>query len=258
VRGEARVGPVEVELVAPPGHHARRERRLALRERDGHREVGDRDEGLALGLALDDDPQRHGLDAAGGEPAPDLVPEQLRDLVADQAVDDAPGLLGADAVLRDLAGLLDRARDRGLRDLVELGAVEGGVRRLLLQQLVQVPADRLALAVGVGREVDGVGLLREPRELGDRFLLAGNDPVVRLVVLRAVDRDAFSVEIANVAVAGRDLEVLSEELAEGPGLCGRFDDDQRARHWNRHDATPVKPPAVTGGPATSRSHALNC
>ena len=52
-------------------------------------------------------------------------------------------------------------------------------------------------------------------ELGDRLLLAGDDPVVRLVVLRPVDRDALPVEVAHVAVAGGDLEVLAEELPEG-------------------------------------------
>ena len=105
---------------------------------------------------------------------------------------------------------------RGLRDLVELGAVERGLRRLLLQQLVQVPADRLALAVGVGGEEDAVGLAwRAATSSATVFSLPGHDPVVGLVVLRAVDRDALLLEIAHVAVAGGDLEVLAEELAEG-------------------------------------------
>ena len=249
-RGEPRVAAVEVELVAPPRHDARGEGRFALRERHRHREVGDRDEGLALGLALDDDPQRHGLHAPGRQPAPDLVPEQLRDLVADQAVDDAARLLGAHAVLRDLAGVLDRLRDRGLRDLVELGAVEGGVRRLLLQQLVQVPADRLALAVRVGGEVHTLGFLGEARQLSDGLLLARHHAVVRLVVLGAVDREPLAVEIAHVSVGGGDLEILSEELPEGARLGRRLDDDQRTRHVNRHDGTPVKPPAVIQMPGS--------
>ena len=89
--------------------------------------------------------------------------------------------------LEILPGFSIDALDGGLRDLVELGPVEGGVRRLLLEQLVQVPADRLALAVGVGRQEHAVGLLDEPRQLRDRLLFSGHHPVVGFVVLAAVD-----------------------------------------------------------------------
>ena len=254
-RGEARVGAVELELLPAPHDHTGGEGGGVLGERHRDREVRHGNEGLALGLALHDDPQRDRLHAPGGEAAPDVVPEQLRDLVADQPVDDAPGLLRAHPVLRDLPGLLDRAGDRRLRDLVELGAVERGLRRLLLQQLVQVPADRLALAVGVGGEVDALGLAGELDELGDRLLLAGDDAVLRLVVLRAVDRDALLLEVAHVAVAGRDLEVLAEELPEGGGLGRRFDDDEGACHGNR-DTLPClssPPGADRGRPGGSRA-----
>jgi hypothetical protein len=251
VRREARVAAVEVQLLAAPADDASRERRLALRERQRHREVRDRDEGFALGLALDDDAERHRLDAAGAEPPPDLVPEQLRDLVADQAVDDAARLLGADAVLRDLAGLLDRALDGGLGDLVELGPVEGGVRRLLLEQLVQVPADRLALAVGVGRQEHALGFLDQARQLRDRLLFSGHHPVLGLVVLGTVDREPFTVQIADVSVGSGDGEVLAEELSEGARLGRRLDDDEGSRHETQQDATPVKPlrrPGAQGRP----------
>ena len=131
---------------------------------DRDREVGDGHEALALALALDDDPQRDRLHAPGREAAPDLLPEQLRDLVADEPVDDAAGLLRArPGPARSSPGFSIARVDRRLRDLVELGAVEAGLRRLLLQQLVEVPADRLALAVGVGGEEDAVGLAGEPR-----------------------------------------------------------------------------------------------
>ena len=246
--------PSNWSLLAPPDDHAGGEGGGVLRERHRDREVRHRHEPLALGLALHDDPQRDRLHAPGGEAAPDVVPEQLRDLVADQPVDDAPGLLRAHPVLRDLPGLLDRARHRRLRDLVELGAVELGLRGLLLQQLVQVPADRLALAVGVGGEEDAVGLAGEPDELRDRLLLAGDDAVVRLVVLRAVDRDALLLEVADVAVAGGDLEVLAEELPEGGGLGRRFDDDEGACHGNR-DTLPrlSSPPGpIEAGPGASQ------
>ena len=105
-----------------------------LRERHRHGEVGDRDEALALGLALDDDPQRDRLDAPGREPAPDLVPEQLRDLVADQAVDDAAGLLRADPVLSRSRRGFSIARVTAVF-VISLNSArwKRGLRRLLLR-----------------------------------------------------------------------------------------------------------------------------
>ena len=46
-----------------------------------------------LALALDDEPRRDRLHAAGGEAARDLLPEDGRDLVAVEAVEDAARLL---------------------------------------------------------------------------------------------------------------------------------------------------------------------
>ena len=51
-----------------------------------------------LALALDDQPQRDGLHAAGGKSAPHLVPKQRRNLVSDQPVEHAARLLRLDQV----------------------------------------------------------------------------------------------------------------------------------------------------------------
>ncbi len=59
---------------------------------------------LDLALALDDEAEGDGLDASGGESAADFVPQQGRNLEADEAVEDAAGLLGIDQVPIDLAG----------------------------------------------------------------------------------------------------------------------------------------------------------
>src|SRR5581483_5111639 len=65
-----------------------------------------------LFLALDDEARGDGLHAAGGESAHDLLPEDGRDLVAVQAVEDPPRLLRVDEPLVDLAGLVECAGDR--------------------------------------------------------------------------------------------------------------------------------------------------
>ena len=60
----------------------REDRRLLGGQIDVDRPVFCLFERADLPLALDDEPQRHGLDAPGGKAAPHLVPKQGRDLVS--------------------------------------------------------------------------------------------------------------------------------------------------------------------------------
>ena len=140
-----------------------------------------------LALALDDEPRRDRLHAAGGEPAHDLLPEDGRDLVAVEPVEDAPRLLRVDEPLVDVARLVERALDRVARDLVEDHAADGHLR---LQHLEQVPGDRLALAVLVRREQELVGVGEQLLQLRDRLLLVRVDDVERLEVVLDVDAEA--------------------------------------------------------------------
>ena len=208
-------------------------RRDLARELRVDRPVLDRDEGLDLVLALADDPKRHRLDPPGGESPPDLLPEQVRDLVSDEAVDDAAGLLGVDAAAVDLAGRFHRREHGLLGDLVEAHAAERRLAGAGLQRLLQVPGDRFALAVRVGGEIDGVRGLGRALELVDRLLLAGEDLVGRLVGVLAVDAEPLARQIAHVPVRGHDLEALAEELLEGLGLRGGLDDDDGLGHTGR-------------------------
>ena len=197
------------------------------------RPVLDRDEGLDLALALADDPQRHRLDAAGGEAPPDLLPEKVRHLVADEPVDDSPRLLRVDASAVDLARLLHRREHGLLGDLVEADALEPRLARAGLEGLLEVPGDGLALAVGVGREIDVVGRLRGLLQLVDGLFFAGQHLVRGLVRVVAVDAEALARQIANVSVRGEDLEILAEELLERLRLGGRLDDDDGLSHAGR-------------------------
>ena len=61
-----------------------------------------RHKGHPLPLALDDQPHRHALHPAGRKPRADLSPQQRRNVVAVQAVDDAADLLGPDQIVVDL------------------------------------------------------------------------------------------------------------------------------------------------------------
>ena len=161
-------------------------------------------EGLDLAFALDDQAQSDRLHASGGEAAADLVPEQRRNLVADQPVEHAARLLRVDQVDVDVARMLERFLHRALGDLVEGHAADGD-RVLLLLLAVdavaaeffgQVGGDGFALAVRVRRQIDGIRRLRQLLQLGDDFFLARNDDVLGLEVV---------VEIDTQRLLGQDL-----------------------------------------------------
>src|SRR5205085_10627166 len=118
----------------------------------------------ALALALDDEARGDGLHASGREPTRDLLPEDGRDLVAVEPVENAARLLRVDEPLVDVAGIAERALDRVAGDLVEDHPAH---RQLGLQYFLEVPCDRFALAVLVRREQELVGARKEPPQLRD-------------------------------------------------------------------------------------------
>ena len=143
----------------------------------------------------------------------------------------------------DLAGVGHRGLDGGPRDLVE-GDAE---RRLVLeaQRLLDVPGDGLALAVGVGRQEDAVGLVRLLLQLGEDVL--GRAPALALAVL-ALDDDvgghpagldidagddlalfAAARQVADVAVARQHLEIAAQVFVDRLRLRGRLDDHEVLR-----------------------------
>ena len=208
-----------------------------------------RDERDPLALALDDEAGRDGLDASGGKFGHDLLPEDGRDLVAVQAVEDPARLLCVDEALVDAACVLERPRDRVLRDLVEDHAPD---RDLRLQDLDEMPGDRLALAILVRREQELLGVLEMLLERGDDLLLARVDDVVGLEALVDVDaerpealplrlRDVGRAvgQVADVADARLDGVVAPEVAGDRPRLGGAFDDDQALSH--RRDTLDERP-----------------
>ena len=64
-----------------------------LRQRGVDGPEFDRLEGVNLGLAVNYEPERDGLHSAGGKAAPHFLPQHGAELVADDAIQDAPRLL---------------------------------------------------------------------------------------------------------------------------------------------------------------------
>ena len=209
------------------------------RERAGDVPVLGRDERHPLALALDHEPRRHRLHAAGRQSLHHLAPEHRRDLVAVEAVEDPPRLLRVHEPVVDLARLVDRALDRALRDLVEDHAAD---RDLRLQHLHEVPGDRLALAILVRREPQLVGVLELRPQARDDLLLLRIDDVERLEIGVDVDAEARPRllllllrhlrgavrKVADVADRRLDDVVVAEVTRDGLRLGGRLDDHESA------------------------------
>ena len=194
------------------------------------------DEGHPLALALDDQARRDGLHSASRQAGAHLAPQHGRHLIAIEPVEDAAGLLGIDEGHVDVAGVVGGALDGFLGDLVEDHALDGD---LGLQGLLEVPGDRLALAVLIRGEVELVGRLQRPLELGDLLLLVGVDDVVGREVVVDVDaeppeRPALDLgrhlarrgDVADVADGGLDEPVLAQIARDRLGLGRALDDDQ--------------------------------
>ena len=127
-------------------------------------------------FTVDDEAGRDALDASGRRAGADAAERDVRDLVADEAVEHAATLLRLDQLHVEIAPVVDRLGDRLARDLVEHHPLDRHVR---LEHLEEVPRDRLALAVLVGREVELARVLQRGLELGHDVLLVGGHDVDR-------------------------------------------------------------------------------
>ena len=183
-------------------------------------------EGADLPLPLHDEPERHGLDPAGGETGLDRAPEDGARLVADQPIENPAGLLGLDLLLVDGGGAVHGRHDRVAGDLLEQHPVHR--HPLGRRDLVgDVPGDRLAFAVGVGGEIDGRRGLGRLLELGQRLGLALDGDVLGLEPVVDVHPQLAGGEIAQVPDRRLHVVAPTEVLPDGLGLGGRLDDDER-------------------------------
>src|ERR1700733_5765753 len=103
--------------------------RLARSEKSVNRPVFPGDERPDFLFALDDQTERDRLNAPSGKTSANFVPQDRRNLVADQPVEDAAGLLRVDQVHVYLRGMLEGGFDCLLRDFVEHHAINLGRSR---------------------------------------------------------------------------------------------------------------------------------
>ena len=208
------------ELGLLPAHFAEGRHELGRRlapEPRVKRPVLDRDERLDLALPLGDETDGDGLHAPGREPAAHLLPEQRRQLVPHQAIEHAARLLGIHLVRVDLAWLQERRSHRAFRDLVEQDAMGLGLRKA--QLLRQMPPDGLALAIGIGRDVERLGVGRGLLQLLEHLLLRRQHLVFGLEALLLVDAELGLRQVADVPHRRLDevlrIQILLDRLDLG-------------------------------------------
>ena len=234
--GVADRGPVEPgERDLEPGIPGRR---LAF-----HRPVFPGNEGLDAGLALADQPERHRLHPARRAAARQLAPQHRGEPVAHQVVERPARLPRPHQVHVDPARLRQCRAYRRRRHLAERDPAHRpaayGVP--FLQPAQHLPGDRLALAVRVGRQHQGLGLLQRLRHRAQRPGGALAGLVDHGEVLVGLHRARLRRQVADMA-PGRDHPVAPAQPGpDGPRLGRRLDDD------DIHDA-PSAARAAPGAP----------
>ncbi len=125
-------------------------------------------------LALDDDAGGHRLHPAGRQTGHHLLPQNRRHLIAIQAVEDPPGLLGIDHAAVEIPRVVDRGLDGVGGDLVKHHAP---YRHLGAEHLEQVPCNRLALAILIRCQIELVCVGQQALQVLHLGLLVSSDHV---------------------------------------------------------------------------------
>ena len=212
--------------------------RHGLGERAQQVPVGGRAKGHPLPFALDDQPHGHALHPPRREPRANLPPQQRRNVITIEPIDNPPDFLRADQGLVDRAWLFQGVANRFFGDLMEHQPMD---RNLRLEHLTKVPANGLALAVFVSCQVKVLGVFQGRPQLSHLLGLLRRDDINRFEAVINVHAQIGPLlflillwhflgavgQIADVAYAGLDRVAAAEEAADRPGLGRRFDDYQR-------------------------------
>ena len=215
-----------VDLLALPADEPRGKALPALLHLGRDRPIFLRHEAFDLALALHHQAQRDRLHAPSRLGAGQFAPQHRRQSEAHQIVERPARPIGVDQILVQRARLGHRVQHRRLGDRVERHPVDRLGQRLLgAQHLLHMPADRLPFAVRVSGEDEAVGIFRRIGDfLEPALLVAIKFPIHREIFVRAHAAILWR-QVADVAVAGENLEVLAEVFLDSFRLGRRFNDD---------------------------------
>ena len=197
------------------------------RQRCDQRPVFARNEFFDFEFAVADQAQRHRLHAARRARARQLAPQHRREGKADQIIQRAARHIGIDQRAVDLARVLHRFGHRLLGDGVEHHALDLVIldRAFLFQDFQHVPGDRLALAVGVGRENQPVGAFQGARDVVEPAGRLGIDLPDHLEIGLRIDRSVLGRKVADMAERRQNLVGGAQIFVDRLGLGRRLDND---------------------------------
>ena len=185
---------------------------------------------LNLPFPLHDEAERHRLHPAARKAAlarggrvVDFMIEQCGKLISHQPVEHAARLLRIYEAVIDLARVFQRLFDRLGGDLVEFDTVF--LVFVQSEHRLQVPGDRLALAVGVGCEIDVIRLFRLVRQSADNVLLALRIDVFRLEIVFDIDAQRMDGQIADMPRRSVHFVLSLQVFRDGLCLGRRLYDD---------------------------------
>ena len=185
-------------------------------------------ESAQLVFPLNDQSEGDGLDAAGRLAPGELLPQHRRHREADEVVDGLARLLRRHELSINLARRRQRLGHRARRHLAERDPPElRPLRHVGLEQLAHVRRDRLALAVGVGREVHRARARRRLPQRRQRPLRPRVDLEVHREAALGLHRALARREDAHVPVAREHVVPLADDLRDRLALRRRLDHQQR-------------------------------
>ena len=168
-------------------------------------------------LTLNDQAHGNRLNPASRQAPGNLGPEQRRNHVTHNAIQEPARLLGIYPVVIQLTGVLERFLDGPLGNFVEHHAAI--LFRLAANGLLKVPGDGFPFPVQIRCQIDVVGVLGQALELADDLFLTGQDLVTGAPVVIGIYPHA-----GNQLFTGLTLLVLGffvrAHLAGGSSLPG--------------------------------------
>ena len=198
----ARTDVEPLQLLAVGANEPRLESLLARRRQRGdERPIFLADEFLDFELAVADEPQRHRLHPARRAGAGQFAPQHGRQSETDQVIERPARQIGVDQGLIDGARMRHRLGHRLLGDGVEHHPFDRlrFERLLFLEKLQDVPGNRLALAIGVGRQNELVGIFDGADDIVQPLLGLGIDLPKHAEIMIRIDRTALGRQVANMA-----------------------------------------------------------
>ena len=146
-----------------------------------------------------------------------LPPQHRREAETHQTVENAAGLLGVDEIHVEVTRMLYGRQDSGFCDFMEDDTAR--LRLVETENLAEVPADGLSLAVLIGCEphfLCGLGVLLQ---FADNFFLFLRNDIMRFQGV-SIYAQFLLFQVADVTVTGHDFIVFAKKFLNRLSLRG--------------------------------------